>query len=57
MRGLGELLLMVAPFPEIRVAGPDELPEIERLLESSALSRDALTDCAGPGSGSVLSRR
>ena len=37
---------MTAPLPEIRVAGPDELPEIERLLESSALTRDGLAECA-----------
>lgn len=40
---------MTAPFPEIRVAGPDELPEIERLLESSALTRDGLAECARAG--------
>lgn len=49
MRGLRELLRVNAPFPEIRVAGPDELPDIERLLESSALTRDGLAQCARVG--------
>ena len=40
---------MTPPFPGIRVAGPDELSEIERLLESSALTRDGLADSARAG--------
>ena len=40
---------MTAPFPEIYVATADELPEIERLLESSALTRDGLAECTRAG--------
>jgi len=43
------LLRMTAPFPEIYVATADELPEIERLLESSALTRDGLAECTRAG--------
>jgi len=49
MRELRELLRMTAPLPEIRVAGPDELSEIERLLESAALTRDGLAECTRAG--------
>jgi amino-acid N-acetyltransferase len=40
---------MTAPVFEIRIAGPDELHEIEGLLESSALTRDGLAECARAG--------
>ena len=49
VRGLRGLLRMTAPFPEIQVARPDELPEVERLLELSALTRDGLGDCVRAG--------
>jgi amino-acid N-acetyltransferase len=40
---------MTAPFPEIRVATADELPEVERLLASAALTREGLAACAQGG--------
>ncbi len=40
---------MTAPFPEIRVAGPDEMPEVEQLLEAAALTRDGLAECGRAG--------
>jgi N-acetylglutamate synthase-like GNAT family acetyltransferase len=40
---------MTAPVLEIRIAGPDELHEIEGLLESSALTGDGLAECTRAG--------
>jgi len=40
------LLRVMAPFPEIRVATEDELPEVEQLLAAAALTRDGLAACA-----------
>jgi amino-acid N-acetyltransferase len=43
------LLRMTAPFPEIRVATADELPEVEQLLAAAALTREGLAACAQGG--------
>jgi len=36
----------MAPFPEIRVATEDELPEVEQLLAAASLTREGLAACA-----------
>ncbi len=43
------LLRMTAPFPEIRIATVDELPEVEQLLAAAALTREGLAACAQGG--------
>jgi N-acetylglutamate synthase-like GNAT family acetyltransferase len=40
---------MKTPFPEIRVATADELPEVDQLLASAALTREGLATCARGG--------
>jgi amino-acid N-acetyltransferase len=40
---------MTAPFPTLRVASPEDLAEVEHLLEASGLTRDGLAACARHG--------
>jgi N-acetylglutamate synthase-like GNAT family acetyltransferase len=40
---------MTAAFPTIGVGGPDDLPDVERLLEAAGLIRDGLAACARAG--------
>jgi N-acetylglutamate synthase-like GNAT family acetyltransferase len=43
---IGELLRVTAAFPAVQVAGADDLPEVECLLEAAGLTRDGLDACA-----------
>lgn len=40
---------MSAPFPAIGIGTPDDLPDVELLLESADLTREGLGACAGAG--------
>ena len=40
---------MTAAFPAVQVAGADDLPEVECLLEAAGLTRDGLDACARDG--------
>jgi amino-acid N-acetyltransferase len=40
---------MTAAIPTIGVGGPDDLPDVERLLEAAGLTRDGLAACARDG--------
>ena len=40
---------MTATFPAIRVAGTEDLPEVEQLLEAAGLTREGLAACARDG--------
>jgi amino-acid N-acetyltransferase len=42
-------LRVTATFPAIRVAGTEDLPEVEHLLEAAGLTREGLAACARDG--------